>query len=365
MLPPLHLLSLREGANADVPTGVLPRKGNARPGADRLNVILKSQHDLQKKVNKYREGRLSHELNYANDGPVGRQLTKEQKANLESERNHLECPNPDCSNPDVQVEPDGRAVCQHCGAEVAKFASETNDENSSRNVVDNAGEERQARLHAAEEERARLEIHEAGNAPVRDSLTSARANLPGHGAQPLRPASAPALEQVRVGQVYSRTVSSPSVPHVRLPADPVTRRLQPASKAPAQKEEDAYAARVGATATAATRADQMQGLQAGEVHVQNKASASASGPGSGSKGRGRVWVRVRVRVRPATAGRRRRSLAAAARAPGTSRCRPDVHTRARYIRGARYAARGVRGTQSGTGTRTARSRGHAPATSVP
>ena len=81
----------------EVPTGVLPRKGNDRPGADRLNVILKSQHDLQKKVNKYREGRLSHELNYANDGPVQRQLTKEQKANLQSERNHLECPNPDCS----------------------------------------------------------------------------------------------------------------------------------------------------------------------------------------------------------------------------------------------------------------------------
>ena len=86
----------------EVPTGVLPRKGNDRPGADRLNVILKSQHDLQKKVNKYREGRLSHELNYANDGPVQRQLTKEQKANLQSERNHLECPNPDCSKPNVQ-----------------------------------------------------------------------------------------------------------------------------------------------------------------------------------------------------------------------------------------------------------------------
>ena len=189
MLPPLHLLSLQDAANADVPTGVLPRKGNGRPaGADRLNAILKAQHDLQKRMNKYREGRLSHELNYANDGPVQRQLTKEQKARLGSERNHLECPNPDCSNPDVQVEPDGRAVCQHCGAEVAKFTSDTNDENSSRNVLDYAEEERQARLHAAEEERARLEIHEAGNAPVRDSATLARANLPGHGAQPLRPA---------------------------------------------------------------------------------------------------------------------------------------------------------------------------------
>ena len=146
----------------EVPTGVLPRKGNDRPGADRLNVILKSQHDLQKKVNKYREGRLSHELNYASDGPVQRQLTKEQKARLGSERNHLECTNPDCSNPDVQVEPDDRAVCQHCGAEVAKFTSDTNDENSSRNVLDYAEEERQARLLAAEEERqARLEIHEA------------------------------------------------------------------------------------------------------------------------------------------------------------------------------------------------------------
>ena len=126
MLPPLHLLSLQDAANADVPTGVLPRKDNGRPsGADRLNAILKAQRDLQKKVNKYREGRLSHELNYANDGPVQRQLTKAQKARLGSERNHLECPNPDCSNPDVQVEPDGRAVCQHCGAEVVKFVSET------------------------------------------------------------------------------------------------------------------------------------------------------------------------------------------------------------------------------------------------
>jgi hypothetical protein len=83
MLPPLHLLSLREAANVEVPTGVLPRKGNARPaGADRLNSILKSQHDLQKKVNKYRDGRSSHEMDYANDGPVQRQLTEEQKANL-------------------------------------------------------------------------------------------------------------------------------------------------------------------------------------------------------------------------------------------------------------------------------------------
>jgi hypothetical protein len=95
---------------------------------------------------------------------------------------------------------------------VAKFVSDTNNENSSRNVVDDAGEKQQARLHAtSEEERARAEIHEAENAPARDSATLARANLPGHGAQPLRPASAPALEQVRVGQVYSRTVSSPSV----------------------------------------------------------------------------------------------------------------------------------------------------------
>jgi hypothetical protein len=274
MLPPLHLLSLQDAANADVPTGVLPRKGSSRPaGADRLTAILKAQHDLQKRMNKYREGRLSHELNYANDGPVQRQLTKEQKARLGSERNHLECTNPDCSNPDVQVEPDGRAVCQHCGAEVAKFTSDTNDENSSRNVLDYAEEERQARLLAAEEERqARLEIHEAENAPVRDSATLARANRPGHGAQLLRPASAPVLEQVRVGQVYSRTVSSPSVPHVRLPADPVARRLQPAREAPAQKEEDAHAARARATATAATRADQMQGLQAGEVHVPHQCS---------------------------------------------------------------------------------------------
>ena len=271
MLPPLHLLSLQDAANADVPTGVLPRKGNGRPaGADRLNVILKSQHDLQKRINKYREGRLSHELNYANDGPVGKQLTKEQKARLGSERNHLECTNPDCSNPDVQVEPDGRAVCQHCGAEVAKFTSDTNDENSSRNVLDYAEEERQARLLAAEEERARLEIHEAENAPVRDSATLARANLPGRGAQLLRPSSAPALEQVRVGQVYSRTVSSPSVPHVRLPSDPVAKRLQPPREAPAQREEDAHAARARTTTTAATRADQMQGLHAGEVHVQHK-----------------------------------------------------------------------------------------------
>ena len=146
MLPPLHLLSLREAANADVPTGVLPRKGSGRPaGADRLNAILKAQHDLQKKMNKYREGSLIHELNYASDGQVGRQPTKEQKARLWSERNHLECPKPDCSNPDVQVEPDGRAVCQHCGAEVAKFASDTNDENSSRNVLDYAEEERHRR----------------------------------------------------------------------------------------------------------------------------------------------------------------------------------------------------------------------------
>ena len=271
MLPPLHLLSLREGANADVPTGVLPRKGNARPGADRLNVILKSQHDLQKKVNKYREGRLSHELNYASDGPVQRQLTKEQKARLGSERNHLECPNPDCSNPDVQVEPDGRAVCQRCGFEVAKFTSDTNDENSSRNVLDYAEEERQARLLAAEEERqARLEIHEAGNAPARDSATLARANLPGHGAQPLRPAPAPALEQGRVGQVDT---NSPPEPHVRLPADPVARRLQPAREAPAQKEEDARAARSRATTAAATRADQVQGLQAEAEHVPLKRGA--------------------------------------------------------------------------------------------
>ena len=75
MLPPLHLLSLQEAANAEVPTGVLPRKGDGRPGADRLNSILKTQHDLQKKVNKYREGRLSHAMDYANDGPVGKQLT--------------------------------------------------------------------------------------------------------------------------------------------------------------------------------------------------------------------------------------------------------------------------------------------------
>ena len=290
MLPPLHLLSLQDAANADVPTGVLPRKGNGRPaGADRLTAILKAQHDLQKKVNKYREGRLSHELNYANDGPVQRQLTKEQKARLGSERNHLECPNPDCSNPDVQVEPDGRAVCQRCGAEVAKFASDTNDENSSRNVLDDAEEKRQARLHAtAEEERARLETHEAGNAPVRDSLTSARANLPGSGAQPLPPASAPALEQVRVGQVYSRT-NSPSVRHVRLPADPVARRLQPAREAPAQKEEGAQAS-TRTTATSATRADQMQGLQAGEVHVSHKrgpVGACALSPVSGGHCQGR------------------------------------------------------------------------------
>ena len=59
---------------------------------------------------KYRDGRLSQVLNYASDGPVQRQLTEEQKANLGSERNRLECPNPDCSKPDVQVEPDGRAV---------------------------------------------------------------------------------------------------------------------------------------------------------------------------------------------------------------------------------------------------------------
>jgi hypothetical protein len=128
----------------------------------------------------------------------------------------LECPNPDCSKPDVQVEPDGRAVCQRCGFEVAKFVSDTNDENSSRNVLDDAGEKRQARLHATtEEERARLEIHEAENAPVRDPATLARANLPGHGAQPLRPTSAPALEQVRVGQVYSRHRQQPIwVPHM-------------------------------------------------------------------------------------------------------------------------------------------------------
>ena len=198
MLPPLHLLSLQDAANEHVPTGVLPRKGNGKPaGADRLNAILKAQHDLQKKMNKYREGRLIHELNYGSDGPVGRQPTKEQKANLGSERNHLECPNPDCSNPDVQ---DGRAVCQHCGAEVAKFASDTNDENSSRNVLDYAEEERQARLHTTtEEERARAEIHEAENAP----MTLARPNLPGRGAQPLRTAPAPALEQGRVGQVHT------------------------------------------------------------------------------------------------------------------------------------------------------------------
>ena len=290
MLPPLHLLSLQDAANADVPTGVLPRKGNGRPaGADRLTAILKAQHDLQKRMNKYREGRLSHELNYANDGPVQRQLTKEQKARLGSERNHLECTNPDCSNPDVQVEPDDRAVCQHCGAEVAKFTSDTNDENSSRNVLDYAEEERQARLLAAEEERqARLEIHEAENAPVRDSATLARANLPGSGAQPLRPAPAPALEQVRVGQGYNRT-NSPSAPHVRLPADPVARRLQPPREAPAQKEEGAQAS-TRTTATSATRADQLQGLQAGEVHVSHKrgpVGACALSPVSGGHCQGR------------------------------------------------------------------------------
>ena len=269
MLPPLHLLSLREAANTEVPTGVLPRKGNGRPaGADRLNAILKSRGDLRERVNKYREGRLIHELNYDNDGPVQRQLTKEQKAKLGSERNHLECPNPDCSNPDVQVEPDGRAVCQRCGFEVAKFTSDTNDENSSRNVLDNAEEKRQARLHAtAEEKQARLEIHEDENAPARDSVTSARANLPGSGAQP---ASAPALEQVRVGQVYGRT-NSPPEPHVRLPADSIARRLPPSRhEAQAQKKEDAQAAR--ATATAATRADQMQGFQAGKEHLPHQCS---------------------------------------------------------------------------------------------
>ena len=306
MLPPLHLLSLREAANAEVPTGVLPRKGNGRPaGADRLNAILKSRGDLRERVNKYREGRLIHELNYDNDGPVQRQLTKEQKAKLGSERNHLECPNPDCSNPDVQVEPDGRAVCQRCGFEVAKFTSDTNDENSSRNVLDNAEEKRQARLHAtAEEKQARLEIHEDENAPARDSVTSARANLPGSGAQP---ASAPALEQVRVGQVYSRT-NSPSVPHVRVPADPVARRLQPAREAPAQKEEDAQAS-TRTTATSATRADQVQRLQAGEVHVSHKRGpdgACALSPVSGSHREGRNPTRgLRLReawtVHPACA----------------------------------------------------------------
>ena len=262
MLPPLHLLSLQDAANADVPTGVLPRKGNGRPpGADRLNAILKAQHDLQKKVNRYREGRLSHELNYANDGPLHKQLTKEQEAKLGSERNHLECPNPDCSNPDVQVEPDGRAVCQHCGAEVAKFASDTNDENSSRNVLDYAEEERQARA----------ETHEAGNAPVRDSLTSARANLPGSGTQPApAPASTDAACSPRpLVQVDRRTIDGPPVPHVPLSADPLAGRLQPPPKAPAQKEEGAQAS-TRTTATSATRADQMQGLQAEEVHVSHK-----------------------------------------------------------------------------------------------
>ena len=124
--------------------------------------------------------------------------------------------------------------------------------------------------------------------------------IPGRGAQPLRPGPALALEQGRVGQVYTHT-NSPSEPHVQLPADPVARRLQPAREAPAQKEEDAHAAHARATAAAATRADQMQGLQAGEEHVPHKrgpVGACALSPVSAVIAKGETRLEVSAFVRP-------------------------------------------------------------------
>ena len=151
-----------------------------REKADRgvdLYDLLKRQGHMLQAINRMR-GRRPHNYQVFDDNEThAPDLSEEQRKRLQSDRNELVCLNRECANPDVQVQDeDGRAVCQRCGTEAQKFAS---DAQETRNFEDGP-DRRRAEKYTDEEQLDFVRITMAEIAPATDEDVLRRANLRFH-----------------------------------------------------------------------------------------------------------------------------------------------------------------------------------------
>lgn len=142
-----------------------------------LYSILKKQDRMLQVVNRMRSRRPHNYDVFDDNESHAPDLSKEQRKRLQSDRNESICLNRDCTNPDVQVQDeDGRAVCQRCGTEAQKFAS---DAQETRNFEDGP-DRRRAEEYADEEQLDFVHITMAEIAPETDEDLLRRANLRFH-----------------------------------------------------------------------------------------------------------------------------------------------------------------------------------------